>query len=284
MSNNSVTQCKSVNYDETKSIAQIENSSIIDNFPIIQMLDRYCDKITSVLTTLEMYERMPDRVLDHPCSEELLGECKTFMEKIREMLIALDMRVSLNFWHTASTAVSLTRVGGLRVAVDHFRTLRVGMIAELKSYHFYYVPARSVGYYDKSQFSARVYKKFPGAVIDMQEAGKCFALGRNMACVIHLMRVLEVGLKKIHRKCKVKKVNPNWDVMLTDLGKYVDNLPRPKRREQIKLRSVLVWLAAVKDAWRNKTMHVERDYSEIEAKVIFGAVVQFMDALSVNLR
>jgi hypothetical protein len=42
-----------------------------------------------------------------------------------------------------------------------------------------------------------VIENFPGAVSDIEEATKCLALSRSTACVFHLMRALEVGLRAL---------------------------------------------------------------------------------------
>jgi hypothetical protein len=40
-----------------------------------------------------------------------------------------------------------------------------------------------------------VTTNFSSTSFDIEEAGKCFATGRNTATVMHLMRVMEIGLK-----------------------------------------------------------------------------------------
>jgi hypothetical protein len=50
----------------------------------------------------------------------------------------------------------------------------------------------------------------------------------------------------------------------------------------------LVWhlakLRAVKDAWRNPTVHLERNYDEKQAIAVFNAVGAFMRHLSTKLQ
>ena len=54
---------------------------------------------------------------------------------------------------------------------------------------------RNVPYYEtRPLFGPDVFNNFSSANDDIDEAGKCLALGRGTACVMHLMRVLEVGL------------------------------------------------------------------------------------------
>ena len=44
-------------------------------------------------------------------------------------------------------------------------------------------------------FSAPAQIAFPSAGMDIVEAGRCLALGRNNAAIYHLMQVAEVGLR-----------------------------------------------------------------------------------------
>ena len=53
---------------------------------------------------------------------------------------------------------------------------------------------RSDFYLAHSLFGGKVDSAFPSAHHDIGEAGTCYATDRNTACVMHLMRVLELGL------------------------------------------------------------------------------------------
>src|ERR1700730_11397022 len=64
----------------------------------------------------------------------------------------------------------------------------------LKSRVFLEVPPNLVNYYDaRLVFGHAVINKFPKLNYDLDEAGKCFALGRDTACVFHLMRAWILG-------------------------------------------------------------------------------------------
>ena len=64
-------------------------------------------------------------------------------------------------------------------------------------------------------FGTEVAARFPRAIVDIEEAGKCFALGRFTACVFHLMRVVEAGLAAISRSLNIVKHSPTWEAYLT---------------------------------------------------------------------
>ncbi len=69
---------------------------------------------------------------------------------------------------------------------------------ELKSHHFFYIPqGRFAHYMQPVAFGVEVTTKFPTASADIEEAGNCYAVGRNTACVFHLMRVMEIGIRAL---------------------------------------------------------------------------------------
>lgn len=56
---------------------------------------------------------------------------------------------------------------------------------------FLYIPPQMVNLYEaKELFGQPVEHAFPSAIDDIEDAGKCLALGQGTACVMHLMRVL----------------------------------------------------------------------------------------------
>jgi hypothetical protein len=70
------------------------------------------------------------------------------------------------------------------------------LIDELNTTKFYLVESGKVEHYETIPlFGIKVFDNLSDANYDIEEAGKCFALGRNTACVMHLMRALEVALK-----------------------------------------------------------------------------------------
>lgn len=77
-------------------------------------------------------------------------------------------------------------------------SLRERIMDELEDRAFYYVNKECVDLYNaKEPFGANVASKLPSAISDIEEAGKCLAMGRYTACVFHLMRVMEASVKAL---------------------------------------------------------------------------------------
>lgn len=133
-------------------------------------------------------------------------------------------------------------------------------------------------------FGATVETKFPDARDDIEEAGKCLALGRNKACVCHLMLAMEVALRVLATNAGV--------TIHDDKGKWLPWLKLTNNLEHQKIKAMpegaekAAWwevhsmLSSVGRAWRNPTMHPEKTYDAPQAKKVFDAVNGFMSDLA----
>jgi hypothetical protein len=134
---------------------------------------------------------------------------------------------------------------------------------------------------------------FPSIAYDMDEAAKCFALDRSTACVFHLMRCMEAGLSALAGKLNVP-ANENWNKALNDFDLALEALQaqlndnsskKPhdwKEMEQFYSEASAL-LRNVKNAWRNKVMHMEKKYTLDEASRILIATKACMEFLAVHL-
>lgn len=155
------------------------------------------------------------------------------------------------------------------------------------------IPTHKVQYYSGAVdiFGEHVNKCFNSAQKDIERAAKCYAFGANTAVVFHLMRVMEVGLRTLGSSLNDDsldpKRNPTWETILRrcdeELRKPIkDRSPEWSNNGQFYCDATAN-LRAVKDAWRNSTMHVDRDYDEDESLNILNAVKGFMQKLAERL-
>lgn len=170
----------------------------------------------------------------------------------------------------------------LKTHIDHELSLAVFMV----------VDEPKVDYCkNRTLFGKRVAKHFRSAAHDIEEAGKCIALNRWTAAVFHMMRVMEVGFRALAKSLKDPNLdpsrNPSWDSMLK---KCDDELKKPAAQrcpewntDSQFFANATANLRAVKDAWRNPTMHIEAVYAEGIAMDIWGAVRTFTRHLATKL-
>lgn len=139
-------------------------------------------------------------------------------------------------------------------------------------------------------FGEDVANKFASAAFDIEEAGRCLALGLTTASVFHLMRVLEIGLKASSSCLKIPSsfngADRNWGAMLRKMKDEVErrNKATPPAWQRVDdknfIEEIYASLDAVRNVWRNSTMHVEKKYKPDEAEHILVAVKGFMRKLA----
>jgi hypothetical protein len=145
-------------------------------------------------------------------------------------------------------------------------------------------------YYDPRDplFGRDVANKFISALFELDESGKCLALGRPTASVFHLMRIMEIGIRAMARCLQipdpVRPAERNWGHILGEIWKgIVAKWPTTADRmggDGALFEEFHASLDAVKNPWRNATMHVERKYTDDEAEHVFVAVKGFMMKLA----
>jgi len=160
---------------------------------------------------------------------------------------------------------------------------------EMESEIFLHLEKGRIRFYDDSKkplFGEKVFRAFPSAADDISEAGKCLATGRNTACVFHLMRVMEAGLIAIAKKLGVLYQN-DWGHYLREIKNCLDDLrknkPRGWNRKWAFFTDTAAHISTVKNAWRNPTMHIVKQYSNESAEDIFNSVKSFMRHLASNM-
>ena len=132
-----------------------------------------------------------------------------------------------------------------------------------------------------SEISQEVFDRYPSVIFDADEACKCIALDRPTACAFHLMRIVEIGLKASAKHLgipnPVKESDRNWAAMIRKLNGELEaqkaSLDADKKQM---FRDLIVSVDAIKNAWRNATMHCETKYTREEAQEILICVRGFM--------
>jgi len=130
---------------------------------------------------------------------------------------------------------------------------------------------------------------FPLARWDIKEASRCLAFDRGTAAVFHLMRIMEVGLRILGATLHIPtSSNRSWESILqkcdAEIAKPFKEKSPKWQADEVFLAGATARLRAVKDAWRNPTMHVEAKYTQEQAEGIYGHVQDFMRHLATKLK
>jgi cell fate (sporulation/competence/biofilm development) regulator YlbF (YheA/YmcA/DUF963 family) len=139
-------------------------------------------------------------------------------------------------------------------------------------------------------FGKPVADSFNAANRDIAAAGRCLALDEPTACVFHLMRVLEHGLRALAEKVGLDNdamAHENWQNVIDQIEKKIralDSLTKgPAKVDRLKNYSAAaVQFRYFKDAWRNHVSHARESYDPREAESVFIHVKEFMQHLTVN--
>jgi hypothetical protein len=164
---------------------------------------------------------------------------------------------------------------------------------ELSLVHLFVVETTNHKYFEPKDplFGKDFNIKFPTAVFEVDEAGKCLALGRSTASVFHLMRIMEIGVRAVARCLKIpdpiKPSERNWGDILRKIKEAIEFKTKTTawtvQKHKDFFETSYASLDAVRAAWRNTTMHVENKYTPDEAEHILLAVRAFMRTLSAQM-
>ncbi len=208
----------------------------------------------------------------------------------RRALVELDMELPADSFDRVEAALK-SADSNFPAVKDAMFELQGRMRDELSHMEVWVITKEERRFLKPEPFGPDIATKFLPARDDLEEAGKCLAFGRGTACVFHLMRVMEVGLRALAGSLNDPRLdprrNPSWDSILK---KCDEELQKPLKDRALEWRAddaffsaAAAQLHAVKDAWRNPTMHVERRYMTDEAEDVWNAVKGFMRHLAQRL-
>ncbi len=214
---------------------------------------------------------------------ELRESAKAGLERLRDECVKLRLKASY-----ASVSRMLANLGDpagvWRAMADDATDLESRIIDELREMTCFAVDGKAEELYRAVHlFGKQVADRFPSAVVDVEEAGKCLALDRATACVFHVMRVLEVGLRALAADLQIGRLEENWQRLLDQVRKAVNALPRstPDEKQRLSQRSeAAAHLQNVKDAWRNDVMHPHDVYTVEQAHDVFNHARALMASLA----
>lgn len=132
-------------------------------------------------------------------------------------------------------------------------------------------------------FGIAVLEAFPSSEVDVGEAARCLAMRRHTACVMHLMRALEVPLQVLAQRCGLAP-NANWNTILNQIEAQI------RQRREDRDHVAEQWMAEaatqfrfIKNAWRNHAMHARAGYDDAQAREIYNSVGAFLQQLANHL-
>ena len=189
------------------------------------------------------------------------------------------------------------RIGTLTYAalLREFMTFHEAIEDDINTEYFYhYRHDRGILLLRVSGDWAATIAKFESAKEEIEAGVDCYALEHHTACVFHMMRVAEIGMRSLARERQVSfPKHPiewaDWQNIIDRIEKSVRTLGPSMPRGPIKDAALAFYSGAVgqlhgfKDTFRNVTMHVRRRYDELDALRSISQVRDFMNGLSAKI-
>jgi hypothetical protein len=244
------------------------------------------EAVDGILAEREQMTRGLEQEHKQKLADKFRGRLLSILEAIEHFCVGLGLDSAVDKAHRIKKGSLEESAYSLPELQTAFRELRERIEDGVYRILLISVPrSKAVYVREKQLFGQKVEDKFPGAGEDIEEAGKCFALGRYTACVFHLMRVMEKGVQELANKlgARVDVEKEPWGKILTAISDAIKRRPTKTSRQK-KFHSdceeIAASLHAVKDAWRNPTMHPKKTYTEEEVDSIFHNVRAFMQRLA----
>ena len=175
-------------------------------------------------------------------------------------------------------------------------TVQSSMLYEIKSRLFFHVPQEHAKLYLKPREKwEEIIDRFPGALSDVEEAWKCFALERYTGAVFHSLQIVEVGLIELGTFINVTDPISGWTSVAQRLKKIIDvkyqDLGVFEKANRPFLEQLQGTVEALKNAWRNKISHAHgkltvmtgEEFHPDVAEEILSATRAFMRRLADGL-
>jgi hypothetical protein len=170
-------------------------------------------------------------------------------------------------------------------------TLNEAIGDDIKTEYFYHYPRQKALLLIMNAEWLPIFDAFPSSKKEIEEGLDCYALGHPTACVFHMMRVAELGMRALARERQVSfPKHPlewaDWQNILYLTEKNakaaINAMSRGPEKDAAAgfYNGAIADLHALKDMFRNSVMHMRRSYDDLEAQQAMNRVRDFMTGLA----
>jgi hypothetical protein len=178
--------------------------------------------------------------------------------------------------------------------VNELQILEQSIEDDIQTEYFYhYQHARGILTFRIPDDWRATIAAFPSTRQEIEAAVDCYAMEHNAACVFHLMRVAEIGMRGLARERSVSfPKHPlewaEWENIIDQIDSKAKaataGMPRGLQRDAARAfySDAVAQLRAFKET-RNRIMHMRGSFDELDAQRSTNQVRDFMNGLSAKL-
>src|SRR6266581_3231978 len=216
-----------------------------------------------------------------PGDTEAEQEFQKLLDDIHAGCYAIGLTLSVNQVNTIIQAINSGKCKPAQLQAL-LQELHRRIFEELSAEVFNYIPRYKAEYADHMRFNRKGILEFGWTTVsEFQHAGLCYAVGENTACVFHLLRIVDAGIKSAVQRLIGKDFGDgNWNNLKTKIEtemnkKYGEKSLGWKQSEPF-YASVLTDITAI-GKLRNRAIHdYKATYSEDEAKHLLAITEGFV--------
>jgi hypothetical protein len=249
------------------------------------MLRFYAEKFLAIGEYLSQMEMALLNKTIGPPPETVVEDLKTKLRKAKNLCQSLDLKWTIKQIDRTTQQIS---ANWPEEAATLLADCRVRLREELEDCVFLKIDASKISYAAADWLlDTPIESIFPSTIKEFQRAGRCFALDENTACMFHLMRVVDFGLRSVATRLGIEYSARAWDgigkaIVRKMEDKYHDKTMDWKATEPI-YAEVLTDIQAISRGHRNPVLHeLEKTYEEKEAQYMLTVVEGFMTHLAAN--
>lgn len=212
------------------------------------------------------------------------GDIASELQAFGKTLAADCEKLHLQTPADAARAISTCRT--TRQIESNLEFIRNAILIGLNRRKFFEPEPSYLRYFENPKlFGDAVFAAFPSATDDITEAGTCLAFERATACVMHLMRAIEVALKALAASVGVGNQS-DWGAYIREIYKELERRVKAagaRSPDHQFYAEAAAQIDNVKRAWRNPSMHVDKSYSQPRAEEILLATKSLMSHLALRI-
>lgn len=245
----------------------------------------FCQVSSSLRAFIEIAARHQEDHKGKAFTAEGLRDLFLILDHTRKHCETIGLRESAKCAHRVLNRIkSDTSISTIHQALNEIHDL---FISELEGHLFLWVPSHRADWYGKKAediVGRKCCRRFPSIKREVEEAAKCYALGRYTAAGFHLTRSAEAGVQALAKAIHFRPKHNQWTLVFQRMEEEYKIAPAQRKKHWKTHGKFLtkIWadLDIAAKVWRNDLAHLVATYTEDEAKDLFDILPKLLRDLA----